>query len=134
MQQTIRDFERLEMRCLKIQMDETTNGTSKYIYINSSPRSCSLEKKNVQLGIKKVNISFPYMLYEKKSCRYGGVYTIDISSPDLCGDEVLSLCNPRIKFDVSIPNWKFSLLIIHYEHYSGQKINFEADLDAHCQC
>ena len=73
------------------------------------------------------------MLHEQQSCMYGGVYIMDKSlSSDLYGDEVLSLCDTRTEFDINIPNWNFSILIIHYEHYSGEQINFEAEIRVDC--
>ena len=137
MQQTNRDFRRMEVFNSNglMQMDRTANGTSKYIYINNiSPCYPNVDETNVVLDIKKVDISFPYMLYERQSCMYGGVYITDtLSSSDLYGDEVLSLCNPTTKFEINIPNWEFSILIIQYEHYSGEKINFEAYLNVECR-
>ena len=54
---------------------------------------------------------------------YGGVYIIDTSS-DHYGDEILSLCSLKTKRRIYIPTWEFSILIIHYDYYSGEKINF----------
>ena len=135
MQQTIGNFRRIENKRL-IHVDETANGTSKYIYSHSLARHHRNKcfKKDTVLQINKVNISFPYMLHEQQSCMYGGVYIIDMSSSsDLYRDEVLSLCNPRIKFDINIPTWDISILILHYEHYSGEQINFEALMLGDCR-
>ena len=136
MKQTIGDFRRIrrierKWGNLLIHMNEIANSTSKYIYSNSLTSICGWYPYNYTavLEIKKVNISFPYMLHEQQSCMYGGVYIIDkSSSSDLYGDEVLSLCDTRTEFDINIPNWNFSILIIHYEHYSGEQINFEAEI------
>ena len=131
MQQTIGDFRRIEnlrnkLHVTGLPLDETADGTSKYIYTNDLKPSLT---RKIVLQIKKVDISCPYMLYDKQSCMYGGAYIIDkSSSSDLYGDEVLSLCNPRIKFDINIPSLEFSILIIHYEHYSREKLNFKAYL------
>ena len=140
MHQTSGDFRRIErhsgLKLKKLKMKEVANGTSKYIFIFSWLGSnLRKDKNNALLHIEKVDISFPYMLYEKQSCMYGGVYIIDTSSSSyLHGDEVLSLCNPRTKpgRPINIPTWDFSILIIHYEHYSGDRINVEAYLEAQC--
>ena len=131
MKQTIGDFRRIADNIMfddmLIHMNNIANGTSKYIYSNSLTSDIGCGFEHYVLKIKKVNVNFPYMLHEQQSCMYGGVYIIDMStSSDLYGDELLSLCDTRTEFDINIPSWNFSILIIHYEHYSGEQINFEA--------
>ena len=135
MRQTIEEFGRTagSNRCSSylITIAETAKGTSKYIYSNnvsSTPYCNGYFTGTVYLRIRKVDISFPYMLYEKQSCMYGGVYIFDTSSSlsDLYGDEVLSICTSTANLHINTPKWAFSILGIHYEHYSGENINFKA--------
>ena len=112
---------------IKIEKIAAGRGTSKVIYLASTITVQGWGKETIALDIKKMDISFPYMLYEEKSCMYGGVYIIDTSSSEH-GNEILSLCDSRTQFLFHLPTWRVSILIIHYEKYSAAEINFEADV------
>ena len=119
---------------IKIDNAAVGRGTSKYIYVNSitfSDADDDSDGRNIVLDVKKFETGFPYMLYEENSCIYGGIYiieTIAFRRKYQYGDEILSLCDPKIHFVFNIPTWKFSVLIIHYEHYSEERLNFEVEI------
>ena len=115
---------------IKIEKIAAGRGTSKFIYSTYTAHTYTAEgfwKQSIALDIKQMDISFPYMLYEGKSCMYGGVYIIDTSSSD-DGNEIISLCDNRTKFFFSIQAWRVSILIIHYEKYAPARINFHAEI------
>ena len=121
MQQTTEEFGRIENiagvnYCYsKLIIAETAKGNSKYIYnfisfsvLMMKPNCKYFGKSNVWINMGKVDISFPYMLYEEQSCIYGGVYIFDMSSSsDVYGDEVLSVCKPTINLNIKYPKWAF---------------------------
>ena len=117
----------LHIKTIKNKKIVAGRGTSKFIYLASTITPEGVEKGGIALDIKKMDISFPYMLYEEKSCMYGGVYIIDTSSSEH-GHEILSLCDSRTQFLFNLPTWRVSIVIIHYEKYSAAGINFEADI------
>ena len=97
------------------------NDTSKYIYYfpdTAIPRGCILR-------IKRMHVSFPYMLIEGSSCMYGGVYIVQSNS---CKDsEILSVCNSADGANLQMTDLNnVSIVIIHYSEYSTERITFHA--------
>ena len=142
MKTNITHFDKKEMCCsslrvsvvcfnqatIKIETVADGRGTSKFIYRASTIfPEVRKRRRGIALDIKKMDISFPYMLYEGRSCMYGGVYIIDMSLLD-GGNEIISLCDNRTKFLFHIPTWRVLILIIHYEEYSAARIDFEAEI------
>ena len=80
-------------RGFKLTIDESeSKGTSNYIFYHPDFRG-----KGDLLEIKKMDISFPYMLSEGNSCMYGGLYIVqNILSSD---SEILSLCTSILNGD-----------------------------------
>ena len=107
-----------------LHIDESDDGrTTKYIYFHHA---------NIQAGLYILlrNVSFPYMLYEGKSCMYGGIYIVQtLSNKD---SEILSLCTPATidnsyMFSILIEDLKnVSIVIIYYGGYSTERILFYA--------
>ena len=104
-----------------LEINESRNkGTTKYIYYHPGTAL-----NHCILRFIKMDISFPYMLSEGKSCMYGGVYIIrSISSKD---SEILSLCTSTLNDDSHIFDLTDTfVIIIHYSEYSTERILFYA--------
>ena len=102
-------------------------GTNKYIYFHHANFKGILE-------IFDRNVSFPFMLYEGRSCMYGGIYVVQtLSSME---SEIVSLCtavsdnffsNNNGNFRILIDDLRnVSVVIIHYSEYSTESIALDA--------
>ena len=102
-------------------------GTNKYIYFHHVNFKGTLE-------IWERNVSFPFMLYEGRSCMYGGIYVVQtLLSME---SEIVSLCTPvnDVDFDNAKGNFgiliddlrNVSVVVIHYSEYSTAKLSFNA--------
>ena len=124
-------FSRIEFT---LQINETVNkGSMKYIY---NHHSHDVIMWQTRLIIKMMRISFPYILYEGRSCIYGGIYILqntnvhDAFSSGV--SESLSLCvqNNRINSEEIILGDQFAIIIIYYKEYSASTIIFEVAIKA----
>ena len=102
-------------------------GTNKYIYFHHANFKGVLE-------ILERSVSFPFMLYEGRSCMYGGIYVVQtLLSME---SEIVSLCTPVNDNDLDNTNGNFriliddlrnvSVVIIHYSEYSSAQITINA--------
>ena len=107
-----------------LQIDESeSKGTTKYIYYHT-PRLSGL--RDCFLVIRKMDISFPYMLSEGNSCMYGGLYIVQRIR--LNDSEILSLCHSTLDASIKISVQDISyVIVIHYSEYSTDRILLYAD-------
>ena len=102
-----------------------SKGTSKYIY-RLDPAPLGVGYLYINLTIKLIPVSFPYMVYEGNSCMYGGIYIVRTTSSNY--SEILSRCTAIGECEIYLHN--ISVVIIHYSEYSTEEITFYALYEA----